>query len=47
MGTMMRACSDAIDVVFYINGTRHQMDSTSELTLSLNEYLRQRTSFKV
>ena len=43
----MRACSDAVDIVFYINGARHQLDDASDLTLSLNEYLRQRTSLKV
>ena len=43
----MRACSDSLDIVFYINGARHQPDHASDLTLSLNEYLRQRTSLKV
>ena len=46
MGSMSNS-SEADNIVFYINGTRHLVHHASDLTLSLNDYLRQRTSLKV
>ena len=39
--------TNASDVVFYINGEKHVLDDSSGFTLSLNDYIRRKTRFKV
>ena len=37
----------ASGIVFYVNGERHALDDSSDFTLSLNDYIRRKTRFKV
>lgn len=46
MGTMMGVTDDASDIVFHVNGERHVI-SPSDVTLSLNDYIRRKTRFTV